>query len=128
MISNNYNEWVWNRRMKDHFPESMKKEIIDLYDGCFDYSCYREYDEIMVFVTKCFIERNKQLDQKVTIVQVKMKFGMLTIYYEGKYDPYLVEITNTATKMAAGISKKIERLYGKGGPWNRKILQPAKSK
>ena len=121
------NDYVWNDRMCLHLPYEMTVEVIDLYRDCFDYSAYREYDYIMAFVTKCFITRNKQLDHQRTIAQVKMKFGFLTIYYDGGRDPYLDEIVNTAAKMAKQIKAKIQKQYGKGGPWNRKILQPTKS-
>tara|TARA_Y100000034_G_scaffold133955_1_gene201047 strand:- start:695 stop:1066 length:372 start_codon:yes stop_codon:yes gene_type:complete len=121
------NNFIWENRMVHHLPKEMEKEALQIYDGCFDFSSYREYDEIMAFVTKCFIERNRNLDYKRSIVQVKMKFGFLTIYYEGGSDPYLDEIINTAVKMAQQVKTKIEKQYGKGGPWNRKVLQSTKS-
>jgi hypothetical protein len=121
MKNNRYNH-IWSERLCYHLSKELEDEVYDLYDGCFQYSPYREYDEIMAFVTKCFIERNRQLDYKRTIVQVKMKFGLLTIYYEGGRDPYLDEILTTAIKMAKVVSKKISETYGKGGPWNRKVL------
>ena len=69
----------------------------------------------MVFVTKAFIDRNRQLgmDKRRGIVQVKMKFGFLTIYYDGGKDPYLDEIINTATKMAQQVKKKFDEQYGR---------------
>jgi len=121
-MKNNKDNNVWNDRLRHFLPDEFEHDVFELYDGCFDYSPYREYDEIMAFVTKCFIQRNKQLDCRRTIVQVKMKFGFLTIYYEGGTDPYLDEILVTANKMAVNISKKISEIYGKGGPWNRKVL------
>ena len=122
------NNFIWEDRLKYYFPEEMEEEVLKIYDGCFDYSPSLEYEEIMSFVTRCFIQRNKQLDYKRTIAQVKMKFGFLTIYYDGGADPYLDEIINTAVKMAQQIKIKIEKQYGKGGPWNRTVLQPIKSK
>jgi len=122
------NNFIWEDRLKYYFPEEMEEEVLKIYDGCFDYSPSLEYEEIMSFVTRCFIQRNKQLDYKRTIAQVKMKFGFLTIYYDGGTDPYLDEIINTAVKMAQQIKIKIEKQYGKGGPWNRTVLQPIKSK
>ena len=120
--------YIWDERLRHHMPEEMKDEVLDLYQDCFDYSPYKEHDKIMAFVTKCFIERSKQLEEKISIAQVKMKWGILTIYYDGCYDPYLNEIVNTANEMAKTVSRKIAETYGKGGPWNRKILQPIKSK
>ncbi len=35
-----------------------------------------------------------------------MKWGFLTIYYDGGKDPYLDEIINTATKMAQQVKKE----------------------
>ena len=83
----------------------------------------------MAFVTKAFIDRNRQLgmDNRRGIVQVKMKFGFLTIYYDGGKDPYLDEIINTATKMAQQVKKKIDEQYGRGGWRHRKILHTNKS-
>jgi len=120
--------YMWEDRLRHHMSEEMKGEVLELYRDCFDYSPYKEHDKIMAFVTKCFIERNKQLKEKANIVQVKMKWGILTIYYDGCYDPYLNEIVNTANEMAKTVSRKITETYGKGGPWNRKILQPTKGK
>ena len=83
----------------------------------------------MGFVTKAFIDRNRQLgmDNRRGIVQVKMKFGFLTIYYDGGRDPYLDEIINTAIKMAQQIKNKIDEQYGRGGWRHRTILSPNKS-
>jgi len=120
--------YIWEDRLRHHMSEEMKGEVLELYRDCFGYSPYKEHDKIMAFVTKCFIERNKQLKEKANIVQVKMKWGILTIYYDGCHDPYLNEIVNTANEMAKTVSRKITETYGKGGPWNRKILQPIKSK
>lgn len=122
------NDYVWNDRMCHLLPYEMMVDVIELYRDCFDYSAYREYDQIMAFVTKCFIDRNKQLDHPRTIVQVKMKFNFLTIYYDGGHDPYLDEIVNTAAKMAKQIQAKMHKQYGKGGPWNRKILHSVKDR
>ena len=116
------NDYVWNDRMCHHLPYEMMVDVIDLYRDCFDYSAYREYDHIMAFVTKCFIDRNKQLEDKRTIAQVKMKWGYLTIYYDGGRDPYLDEIIKTAENMGEQLSYKISKQYGKGRRWNRKIL------
>ena len=122
------NDYIWNDRMCHHLPYEMMVDVIDLYRDCFDYSAYREYDQIMAFVTRCFIDRNKQLEIQRTIAQVKMKFNFLTIYYDGGQDPYLDEIVNTAAKMAKQIQAKINKQYGKGGPWNRKILHSVKDR
>ena len=121
------NDYVWNDRMCPHLPYEMMVDVIDLYRDCFDYSAYREYDHIMAFVTKCFIDRNKQLENQRTIAQVKMKFGFLTIYYDGGKDPYLDEIINTATKMAQQVKKKIDEQYGRGGWRHRTILSTGKN-
>ena len=79
----------------------------------------------MAFVTKAFIDRNRQLgmDNRRSIVQVKMKFGFLTIYYDGGRDPYLDEIVNTAAKMAQQIKNKIDEQYGRGG-WKHRTILP----
>ena len=124
------NGYVWKERMHYYLSGDYELETISLYRNCYDYSPDREYDEIMAFVTKCFIDRNRQFAQedKRTIVQVKMKWGFLTIYYEGKRDPYLDEIINTAAKMAQSIKAKFDEMYGRGGWRHRTILQPNKSK
>ena len=120
-------EYVWGIRLHKNLPEDYKEEVALIYQNCIEYSCDKEYDEIMTFVTKAFVERNRQLEENVTMCQVKMKWGYLTIYYDGGRDPYLDEIVNTAAKMAKQIKAKLQKQYGKGGPWNRKILQPTKS-
>jgi hypothetical protein len=119
-------KFVWEMRLSKYLPDDYEEETVIIYQNCFDFSCNNEYNEIMGFVTKAFVERNRQLDENRTIAQVKMKFGFLTIYYDGGRDPYLDEIVNTAAKMAKQIKAKIQKQYGKGGPWNRKILQPTK--
>ena len=123
------NDWVWNQKMCHHLDKSYELECISLYRNCYDYSPEHFYDDIMGFVTKAFIDRNRQLgmDNRRCIVQVKMKFGFLTIYYDGGKDPYLDEIINTATKMAQQVKKKIDDQYGRGGWKHRKILHPNKS-
>ena len=123
------NDYVWNEKMCHHLDSSYQLECISLYRNCYDYSPIEHYDEIMVFVTKAFINRNRQLgmENRRDIVQVKMKWGYLTIYYDGGKDPYLDEIINTATKMAQQIKKKIDEQYGRGGWKHRKILHPNKS-
>jgi len=122
------NDFVWNEILCHHLPEDMMIEVIDLYKNCFDYSPDRDYNQIMAFVTKCFIDRNKQLEEKRTIAQVKMKWGYLTIYYDGGHDPYLDEIIKTAGNMGEQLSYKISKQYGKGRRWNRKILHSVKDR
>ena len=95
--------------MCHHLPYEMMVDVIDLYRDCFDYSDYREYDYIMAFVTKCFIDRNKQLEHQRTIAKVKMKFGFLTIQYDGGSDHDLEEIVNKAAKMAKQIQAKKQK-------------------
>ena len=123
------NDWVWNQKMCHHLDREYELECISLYRNCYDYSPEHFYDDIMVFVTKAFLDRNRQLgmDNRRSIVQVKMKFGFLTIYYDGGKDPYLDEIINTASKMAQQVKKKIDEQYGRGGWKHRKILHPNKS-
>ena len=123
------NDWVWNQKMCHHLDKEYEIECISLYRNCYDYSPEHFYDDIMAFVTKAFIDRNRQLgiDSRRGIVQVKMKFGFLTIYYDGGKDPYLDEIINTATKMAQQVKKKIDEQYGRGGWKHRKILHPNKN-
>ena len=123
------NDWVWNQKMCHHLDSSYELECISLYRNCYDYSPEHFYDDIMGFVTKAFIDRNRQLgmDNRRCIIQVKMKFGFLTIYYDGGKDPYLDEIINTASKMAQQVKKKIDEQYGRGGWKHRKILHPNKS-
>ena len=125
----NVNDWVWKQKMRHRLDQEYELECISLYRNCYDYSPEHFYDDIMVFVTKAFIDRNRQLgmENRRGIVQVKMKFGFLTIYYDGGKDPYLDEIINTATKMAQQIKKKIDEQYGRGGWKHRKILHPNKS-
>ena len=123
------NDYVWTEKMCHHLDKQYELECISLYRNCYDYSPEHFYDDIMAFVTKAFIDRNRQLgmDNRRSIVQVKMKFGFLTIYYDGGKDPYLDEIINTATKMAHQIKKKIDKQYGRGGWRHRTILSPNKS-
>lgn len=121
------NDWVWNQKMCHHLPEDYEIDCIQLYQNCFDYSPEHYYDDIMAFLTKAFIERNRQLENKRTIVQVKMKWGFLTIYYDGDRDPYLDEIITTASKMAQTVKQKLDEMYGRGGWKHRKILHPNKN-
>ena len=119
------NDWVWNQKMCHHLDKDYQLECISLYRNCYDYSPEHFYDDIMVFVTKAFIDRNRQLgmDNRRCIVQVKMKFGFLTIYYDGGKDPYLDEIISTATKMAQQTKNKIDEQYGRGG-WRHRTILP----
>tara|TARA_Y100000592_G_scaffold68229_1_gene106072 strand:+ start:22 stop:411 length:390 start_codon:yes stop_codon:yes gene_type:complete len=123
MNKNKY-DYVWDKKMKQHLPQDYELECISLYRNCFDYSPIEHYDEIMVFVTKAFIERNRQLgmEERRHIAQVKMKWGYLTIYYDGGRDPYLDEIINTASKMAESVKSKLDKMYGHGGFRRRKVL------
>ena len=123
------NEWVWRQKMRHHLNQDYELECISLFRNCYDYSPEHFYDDIMAFVTKAFLDRNRQLgmDNRRSIVQVKMKFGFLTIYYDGGKDPYLDEIINTATKMAQQVKKKIDEQYGRGGWRHRKLLHTNKS-
>ena len=123
------NDWVRNQKMCHHLDKDYELECISLYRNCYDYSPEHFYDDIMVFVTKAFIDRNRQLgmEERRHIVQVKMKFGFLTIYYDGGRDPYLDEIINTATKMAQQTKNKIDEQYGRGGWRHRTILSPNKN-
>ena len=123
------NDYVWNEKMCHHLDREYEIECINLYRNCYDYSPEKYYDEIMAFVTKAFIDRNRQLEMKERryIVQVKMKWGYLTIYYDGGKDPYLDEIINTAAKMANHIKNKLDKQYGRGGFRHRTILSPNKS-
>mgnify|MGYP001195235028 CR=1 FL=1 len=120
-------EYVWGMRLKSHLPEDYKEEVIVIYQNCIDYSCDKEYDGIMAFVTKAFVERNRQLDENRTMGQVKMKWGYLTIYYDGDRDPYLDEIINTASKMAHSTKVKLDEMYGRGGFRRRKVLHPGQN-
>ena len=122
------NDWVWNEIMCKHLPENYELECKELYQDCYDYSPIEYYTDVMVFVTKAFIERNRQLEQKRTIVQVKMKWGYLTIYYDGERDPYLDEVINTVSRMAETIKDKLDEMYGTGGFRRRKILHPSQNK
>ena len=122
-------DYIWNKKMKKHLEQDYELECISLYRNCYDYSPEEYYDEIMAFVTKAFIDRNRQLGigERRHIVQVKMKFGFLTIYYDGGRDPYLDEIINTAAKMAQQIKNKIDKQYGRGGWRHRTILSTGKN-
>lgn len=123
------NDYVWNEKMCHHLDREYELECISLYRNCYDYSPIEHYDEIMAFVTKAFLDRNRQLEmeERRYIVQVKMKWGFLTIYYDGGKDPYLDEIINTATRMAQQVKKKLDEQYGRGGFRHRTILPPNKS-
>ena len=118
------NDYVWNEKMCHHLDSSYQLECISLYRNCYDYSPTEHYDEIMAFVTKAFIDRNRQLgmENRRDIVQVKMKWGYLTIYYDGGRDPYLDEIINTASNMAESVKDKLDKMYGTGGFRRRKVL------
>ena len=120
---------IWNKKMKNLLPQEYELECISLYRNCYDYSPEEPYDEIMAFVTKAFIDRNRQLgmDQRRFIVQVKMKWGYLTIYYDGGKDLYLDEIIRTASKMADSTKIKLDKMYGRGGFRRRTILHPSKN-
>ena len=117
-------EYVWGTRLHKSLPEDYKEEVALIYQNCIEYSCDKEYDEIMTFVTKAFVERNRQLEENVTIGQVKMKWGYLTIYHDGGRDPYLDEIIQTASNMAESTKKKLDEMSGRGGFRRRKVLQP----
>ena len=122
-------DYIWNKKMKDHLPQDYELECISLYRNCYDYSPEEHYDEIMAFVTKAFIDRNRQLGigERRCIVQVKMKWGFLTIYYDGGNDPYLDEIINMAYNMAQQTKAKLDKTYGRGGFRHRTILHPSKN-
>ena len=128
-MNKNRHDHIWNKKMKEHLGQDYELECISLYRNCYDYSPNEHYDEIMAFVTKAFIERNRQLaiDEQRYIVQVKMKWGYLTIYYDGGHDPYLDEIINTASKMAESTKNKLDKMYGTGGFRRRTILHPSKN-
>ena len=119
------NDYVWTEKMCHHLDSSYELECISLYRNCYDYSPEPYYDEVMAFVTKAFMDRNRQLgmDERRYIVQVKMKWGYLTIYYDGGKDPYLDEIINTATKMAQHVKTKVDKQYGRGG-WRHRTILP----
>jgi hypothetical protein len=118
----NKNDYIWTERLSDFMEPVYEEEVVNLYENCFDYSPYRELDEIMAFVTKCFIFRNRQLITKAVIAQVKMKWGYLTIYYDGERDPYLDGVIKMAEQMASKISRDVWEDHRKGGIRNRKIL------
>ena len=124
------NDYVWNQKMCHHLDREYELECNSLYSNCYDYSPIEHYDEIMAFVTKAFIDRNRQLkaEEQRQIVQVKMKWGYLTIYYDGGRDPYLDEIINTAAKMGHQVKNKLDKQYGRGGFRHRTILSPNKSR
>ena len=125
----NKSDWIWNIKMRHHLDQKYQHECISLYRNCYDYSPEHFYDDVMAFVTKAFIDRNRQLgmENRRSIVQVKMKFGFLTIYYDGGKDPYLDEIINTAAKIAKQIKNKIDKQYGRGGWRHRTILSTGKN-
>ena len=122
-------DYIWNKKMKKHLGQDYELECISLYRNCYDYSPEEHYDEIMAFVTKAFIDRNRQLgmSERRYIVQVKMKWGFLTIYYDGGNDPYLDEIINMAYNMAQQTKAKLDKTYGRGGFRHRTILHPSKN-
>ena len=122
------NDWVWNQIMCHHLPQEYEVECIKLYQDCFSYSPAEYITDVMVFVTKAFVERNRQLEQKRHIVQVKMKWGYLTIYYDGGRDPSLDALLNTATKMAETKKDKLDEMYDNGGFRRRKILHPSQNR
>ena len=119
------NDYVWTEKMCHHLDKEYELECISLYRNCYDYSPEPYYNEVMAFVTKAFLDRNRQLDieDRRYIVQVKMKWGFLTIYYEGGRDPYLDEIINTAVKMSQQVKNKIDKQYGRGG-WRHRTILP----
>ena len=116
------NDWIWDERLSRYLNDSYRDEAMQLYHDCFDYSPYKELDEIMAFVTKCFIDRNRTFVFNRTIAQVKMKWGYLTIYYDGERDPYLDGVIKMAEQMASKISREVWEAHRKGGLRNRKIL------
>ena len=118
---------IWERRLKWCMDEKHREDVIELYKNCFDYSPYLELDEIMAFVSKCFVERNKDLSHPRTIVQVKMKWCDLTIYYDGEPDPFLDEIIKMAEKLSIDISKDVWARHRNRGFPNRTILHTTKN-
>ena len=124
------NDHIWNERLCHLLPKEYELETNMLYEDCFEYTPDGHYDEIMTFVTKSFVERNRHFstDDRRTIAQVKMKWGILTIYYEGGVDPYLDEVIATADRMAKSIKKKLDKMYGSGVWRHRTILCPNKDR
>lgn len=118
---------IWNTRLKHYMDAKYHNDVLELYKDCFDYSPYIELDEIMAFVTECFIERNKDLSYPRTIAQVKMKWGHLTIYYDGEPEPYLDEIIKMAEKLSLDISKEVWARHKSRGFPNRTILHTTKN-
>ena len=117
---------VWQQRLRHYMKPELREDVIELYKDCFDYSPYIELDEIMAFVTQCFIDRNKDLSHPRTIAQVKMKWGYLTIYYDGDPDPFLNEIVRMAENLSIDISKEVWARHRRGGIANRTILYTTK--
>ena len=109
------NDWVWNEVMCHHLDKSTKLSV-SIYTKLFMLS-HRNTSLMLWFLSQkhLLIERNRQLEQKRGIVQVKMKWGYLTIYYDGGKDPYLDEIINTAAKMAESKKDKLDKMYDNGG-------------
>jgi len=122
------NDSIWNERLCKHLEPELEQEVNHLYQDCFQFSPREEVLDTMAFITKCFLERNKQLEEPRLIVQVKMKWDLLTIYYDGGHDPYLSEMVKMATEMAKQTLSKVDKQYAKGGFRHRKILQPNKSR
>ena len=118
------NDNIWNERLCKHLEPELEQEFNYLYQDCFQFSPREEVLDTMAFVTKCFLERNKQLEEPRLIVQVKMKWDLLTIYYDGGHDPYLSEMVKMAAEMATQTLLKVDKQYAKGGFRHRKILQP----
>tara|TARA_Y100001973_G_scaffold106001_1_gene181449 strand:- start:2314 stop:2679 length:366 start_codon:yes stop_codon:yes gene_type:complete len=113
---------IWEQRLKKYMDSKYHEDVLELYKDCFDYSPYLELDEIMAFVTECFIERNKDLSHPRTIAQVKMKWGYLTIYYDGGPEPFLDEIVRMAENLSIDISKEVWARHRKGGLANRTVF------
>ncbi len=113
---------IWKNRLSKYIENLYKEEVLELYRECYDYSPYVELDEIVAFVTKCFVIRNRDLLNPKRIVQVKMKWGYLTIYYDGERDPYLDGVIQMAEQMASKISREVWNRHRSGGFRNRKIL------
>ena len=98
---------IWDTRLKYYMDPECREDVLKIYKDCYDYTPYVELDEIMAFVTKCFIDRNKDLSEPRTILQVKMKWGYLTIYYDGAPEPFLDEIIRMAENLSQPISRDV---------------------
>lgn len=118
------NDNIWNEKLCKYLEPELEQEVNHLYQDCFQFSPREEVLDTMAFITKCFLERNKQLEEPRLIVQVKMKWDLLTIYYDGGHDPYLSEIVKMAAEMATQTLLKVDKQYAKGGFRRRKVLQP----